>query len=224
METYAITIARGFGTGGREIASKLADELGIHSYENRILTLAAQYSGMDEFEFREVDEKLRGSYVRSQIQRMQKRFLPQGHMEEFVSDDRLFQIEAKIIRELVKAESCIIVGKCSDYLLKDYDNVLSVYIEAPRAYCLKQVMDRMDVTEEEAARLITKTDKYRADYYKYYTNGNYWTNPVNYDLTLNSGRLGQEKMCGNDQVRVKDQAGGRGLKRPFPRHLPAGQG
>lgn len=54
-------------------------------------------------------------------------------------------------------------------------------------------MDRMDVTEEEAARLITKTDKYRADYYKYYTNGNYWTNPVNYDLTLNSGRLGQEK-------------------------------
>ena len=177
METYAITIARGFGTGGREIASKLADELGIHSYENRILTLAAQYSGM----------------VRSQIQRMQKRFLPQGHMEEFVSDDRLFQIEAKIIRELVKAESCIIVGKCSDYLLKDYDNVLSVYIEAPRAYCLKQVMDRMDVTEEEAARLITKTDKYRADYYKYYTNGNYWTNPVNYDLTLNSGRLGQEK-------------------------------
>lgn len=193
METYAITIARGFGTGGREIASKLADELGIHSYENRILTLAAQYSGMDEFEFREVDEKLRGSYVRSQIQRMQKRFLPQGHMEEFVSDDRLFQIEAKIIRELVKAESCIIVGKCSDYLLKDYDNVLSVYIKAPRAYCLKQVMDRMDVTEEEAARLITKTDKYRADYYKYYTNGNYWTNPVNYDLTLNSGRLGQEK-------------------------------
>lgn len=193
METYAITIARGFGTGGREIASRLADELGIHSYENRILTLAAQYSGMDEFEFREVDEKLRGSYVRSQIQRMQKRFLPQGHMEEFVSDDRLFQIEAKIIRELVKAESCIIVGKCSDYLLKDYDNVLSVYIEAPRAYCLKQVMDRMDVTEEEAARLITKTDKYRADYYKYYTNGNYWTNPVNYDLTLNSGRLGQEK-------------------------------
>ena len=102
METYAITIARGFGTGGREIASKLADELGIHSYENRILTLAAQYSGMDEFEFREVDEKLRGSYVRSQIQRMQKRFLPQGHVEEFVSDDRLFQIEAKIIRELVK--------------------------------------------------------------------------------------------------------------------------
>ena len=169
METYAITIARGFGTGGREIASKLADELGIHSYENRILTLAAQYSGMDESEFREVDEKLRGSYVRSQIQRMQKRFLPQGHMEEFVSDDRLFQIEAKIIRELVKAESCIIVGKCSDYVLKDYDNVLSVYIEAPRAYCLKQVMDRMDVTED------------------------YWTNPVNYDLTLNSGRLGPEK-------------------------------
>ncbi len=66
---------------------------------------------MDEFEFREVDEKLRGSYVRSQIQRMQKRFLPQGHMEEFVSDDRLFQIEAKIIRELVKAEKAVLLSE-----------------------------------------------------------------------------------------------------------------
>ena len=193
METYAITIARGFGTGGREIASKLADELGIHSYENRILTLAAQYSGMDEFEFREVDEKLRGSCVRSQIQRMQKRFLPQGHVEEFVSDDRLFQIEAKIIRELVKAESCVIVGKCADYVLKNRPNVVSIYIEAPRAFCVERTIANMGVTPEVANATIERTDKFRADYYKYYTHGNYWTNPVNYDLTLNSGRLGQEK-------------------------------
>ena len=65
MGTYAITIARGFGSGGRRIASKLADELGIHSYENRILTLAAQYSGRDEHDFIEVDERLRGSYLSS---------------------------------------------------------------------------------------------------------------------------------------------------------------
>ena len=67
MKTYAITIARGFGSGGREIASRLADELGIHSYENRILTLAAQYSGRDEQDFVEVDERLRGTYLTSQL-------------------------------------------------------------------------------------------------------------------------------------------------------------
>ena len=88
----------------------------------------------------------------------------------------------------------MIVGKCADYILKDYDNVVSVYVEAPRAYCLQRVMDRMgDITLEEADELITHTDKYRADYYKYYTGGNYWTNPVNYDITLNNARLGDEK-------------------------------
>ena len=86
------------------------------------------------------------------------------------------------------------MGKCADYILKDYDNVFSVYVEAPRAYCLQRVMDRMyDITLEEADELITKTDKYRADYYKYYTHGNYWTNPVNYDITLNNSRFGDEK-------------------------------
>ena len=190
MGTYAITIARGFGSGGRRIASKLADELEIHSYENRILTLAAQYSGRDEHDFIEVDERLRGSYLSSQISKLQKHLLPRPQIEKFTSDDRLFQFQEQIIRELVKEESCIIVGKCADYVLRDYDNVLSVYIEAPRPYCLKQVMERMNVTEEEAHQLITKTDKYRADYYKYYTGRQSWNNPTNYDLTLNSGRLG----------------------------------
>lgn len=192
MGTYAITIARGFGSGGREIAGMLADILGIHSYENRILTLAAQYSGRDEYDFVEVDEKLRSGYLKQQLSRLQKRLTPRPQIEKFTSDDRLFQFQEIIIRELARTENCIIVGKCADYVLRDFDNVLSVYIEAPRSFCLQKVMERMNVTEEEAHRLISRTDKYRADYYKYYTGGNYWTNPVNYDLTLNTGRLGYE--------------------------------
>ena len=120
MKNFVITVARGFGSGGRAIAAKLADELNIHSYDNRILTLASQYS--------------------------------------------------------------------------DYPNVVSIYVEAPRSYTLRRVMERMDdITVEEAHHLITKTDKYRADYYKYYTGGNYWTNPVNYDLTFNNARLGDDR-------------------------------
>lgn len=194
MKHYAITIARGFGSGGREIAGKLADELGIHSYENRILTLAAQYSGRDEHDFVELDERLRGSYLKAQLASLQKRLTPHPQSSQFQSDDRLFQFQEQIIRRLVETEDCIIVGKCADYVLRDYDNVLSVYIEAPRAVCVERVMNRLGVSEREAHHMISRTDKYRADYYKYYTGGNYWTNPVNYDITLNTGRLSDE-MC-----------------------------
>ncbi len=193
MKNYVITIARGFGSGGREVASMLADQLGIHSYEHRILTLAANLSGRDEQDFVDIDEKLRGSYIQSELHRLQKRMLPHPERTDFKSDDRLYEFEAKIIRSLAETESCIIVGKAADYVLKDRDNVLSVYVEAPRRFTRKMVMSRMNVDEREADDLIMRTDKYRAEYYKYYTGGNYWTNVVNYDLTLNSERFGLPK-------------------------------
>lgn len=193
MERYAITIARGFGSGGRTLSFKLAEELGIQSYENRILTLAAQYSGYEEHEFVEVNERLRGGYIGSKLRELQKHLAPIPQMEMFASDDRLFEIQSEIIRNLVAEENCIIVGKCADHILKDYDNVLSVYVEAPRVYCRSRVMEDMGVTSAEADQLINKTDRYRAEYYKYYTGGKQWDDPTNYDLVLNSARLGERK-------------------------------
>lgn len=192
MDHFVITIARGFGTGGRQIASQLADKLQIHSYENRILTLAAQKSGFDEHYFVESDERLNQSLIGTQLLALPKRLFPTPNTLPFKSNYKLFEYQKKIIQELADTESCIIVGKCADYILKDRKNVISVYIEAPRPYCRERIMKRMNVTAKEADRLISRTDKYRADYYKFYTNGNYWTNPVNYDITLNSQRLGQE--------------------------------
>ena len=187
-KNFVITIARGFGSGGKEIATKVAKKLGINCYEHAILTLASQMSGLDRSHFAEADEKLlKPSFLHSIKETLTA--TPEGH---FVSNDELFSYEAQIIRALATNESCVIVGKAADFVLKDYDNVFSFYIEAPRAYCLKNVMAKMDVTEEEANDLITKTDKYRADFYKYVTGGNYWTNPVNFDLTLNSERVGKE--------------------------------
>ena len=187
-KNFVITIARGFGSGGKEIATKIAKKLGINCYEHSILTLASQMSGLDRAHFAEADEKLlKPSFFHS----IKETFTttPVAH---FFSNDELFSYEAQIIKALATNESCVIVGKAADFVLKDYDNVFSFYIEAPRAYCLKNVMEKMDVTEEEANNLITKTDKYRADFYKYVTGGNYWTNPVNFDLTLNSERVGKE--------------------------------
>ena len=191
MENYVITFARGFGTGGKEIASKLAKELGVHCYENRILTLASQLSGLDEKLFEEVNEKVRTNGGFSSF----LKGLPRSRQyisrnEKFVSDDTLFEYQKKIIENLADTESCVIVGKCADWVLRGRDNVVSIYIEAPRDFCIKRTMEHMGVTEETANATIEHTDKYRADYYKYYTHGNYWTNPVNYDLTLNSEKVG----------------------------------
>ncbi len=191
MSNFVVTFARGFGTGGKEIASKLAKELGIHCYENRILTLASQLSGLDEQLFQEVNEKVRahGSFASF------LRGLPRSRQyitrnEKFVSDDTLFEYQKQIIENLADTESCVIVGKCADWVLRGRDNVVSVYVEAPRDFCVKRTMEHMGVTEETANATIAHTDKYRADYYKYYTHGNYWTNPVNYDMTLNSEKVG----------------------------------
>ena len=89
--------------------------------------------------------------------------------------------------------SVIIVGKCADDILRNYSNVISVYIEAPRAACVKSIMEILHVSQKRANRLISETDKYRAKYYNYYTSGKDWTNPTNYDLVLNSDRIGREK-------------------------------
>lgn len=194
MDNYVITFARGFGTGGKEIASKLAKELGIHCYENRILTLASQMSGLDEKLFTEVNEKIRGngSGFSAFLKGLPRSRSYIARNEKFVSDDTLFEYQKKIILNLAETESCVIVGKCADYVLRGRDNVVSIYIEAPRDFCVRRTIEHMGVTEEVAAATIEHTDKFRADYYKYYTHGNYWTNPVNYDMTINSEKVGIE--------------------------------
>ena len=194
MEKFVVTFARGFGSGGKEIASMLAKELGIHCYENRILTLASQMSGLDEKLFLDINEKIRGNGGFTSFMRglpRSRQYIARN--EKFVSDDRLFEYQSQIINNLADQESCVIVGKCADYVLRDRENVVSIYIEAPRAFCLERTMQKMKVSAKVAAATIENTDKYRADYYKYYTHGNYWTNPVNYDMTLNSAKVGVER-------------------------------
>ena len=113
--------------------------------------------------------------------------------KRFESDINLFCIQAEIIKQLAQNVSCVIIGKCADHILKDFDNVASFYIEAPRKECLESIMTKTGVNEKEAAKMIENTDKYRSEYYKFYSGGNYWTNPVNYDLTLNSARVGRRR-------------------------------
>jgi cytidylate kinase len=195
MGHFVVTFARGFGSGGKEIASKLAKDLSVHCYENRILTLASQLSGLDETLFHEVNEKIskKGVSYAGLMKGLPRSRKYIARNEKFVSDDTLFSYQKQIIRNLADTESCVIVGKCADYILAGRHDVVSVYIEAPRDFCIRRTVEHMGVTEEVAAATIKQTDKYRAEYYAYYTHGNYWTNPVNYDMTLNSERVGIEE-------------------------------
>lgn len=189
MESYVITIARGFGSGGRTIGRKLAEELEIPFFDNEIIRLASEESGIHERLFGQVDEKLKSSLFKLGREGVYKGTLIPPQSKDFVSDDNLFNYQAKIIRTLAQKESCIIVGRCADYVLKDHPNVIRLFVHASQEDCLRNVTRLYGLHEREAKRLILSTDKSRSDYYKYYT-GNDWDNARNYDLSLNTANLG----------------------------------
>lgn len=206
MKNYVVTIARGFGSGGKQIGLELSKRLGIPCYENEILDMASDASGINRTLFQETDEKLRGSIFAKRMKGVPTITLASPQDKEFESDINLFNLQVQIIRALALSQSCIIIGKCADHVLEHFSNVFRIYIDAPREACVKSIVDKMCVTEKEADRLISKTDKYRADYYKYYT-GKEWTNPTNYDMFLNSSRVGRERCVDVIELYVKYRMG-----------------
>lgn len=190
---YVITIARRFGSGGKEIGAMLSKKLGIPVYERQILEMASQESGLSEELFGQVEEKLRGSYIKNMLEKFTFPTKVEPSSKRFYSDINLYCIQAEIIKELAKSTSCIIIGKAADHILKDFENAVRIFVDAPHKVCVKTIMEKTGANESEAVKMIKKTDKYRADYYKFYTGGKFWANPVNYDLTLNSASLSREQ-------------------------------
>ena len=192
MKNYVITIARGFGSGGKDIGQRLSKRLGIPIYDSEILTKASEESGISEVLFAQADEKIRQKGIARALKTIPREGVLRPEDKNFTSDNNLFAIQSDIIKALCDTESCIIIGRCADYVLRHRKNVISIYVDAPRQVCVESIMDKMHVTEKEANRLIEKTDKYRADYYKYYTGGRDWVNPTNYHMFLNSDKLTRE--------------------------------
>jgi len=189
---YVITIARGYGSGGRTIGKMLSKDLGIPYYDRELLRLASDDSGINEQLFAKADEKLQKSLLFRIAKKAYKGELIPPDSDDFVSNDNLFNYQAKIIKELANTESCIIIGRCADYILKDYDNVAKVFVHAPLEDCIKTLVEMTGNSEKEVEKQILSIDKHRAEYYKYYT-GRTWNDAKNYDLCLNSSQLGFEK-------------------------------
>lgn len=190
-KNVVITIARQYGSGGRTIGEMLSKDLGIPYYDKELLKFASEESGINESLFVKSDEKIKNNSLFRIAKNVYQGELIPPESDDFTSNDNLFNYQAKIIKELANEESCVIIGRCADYVLKDYDNVLSVFIHAPEDFCIEQAAKKHSMGLKELDRFIAKTDKRRGDYYKYYT-GREWTDARNYDLCLDSSKLGFE--------------------------------
>ena len=192
MKNCVITIAREFGSGGKTIGKMIADELGIPFYDREILRLASDDSGINESLFAKADEKMSSTPLFKIANRVYTGELIPPDSDDFVSNDNLFNYQAKIIKELAAQGPCVIVGRCADFVLKDNDNVIRLFVHSTPEKNLKTVCELKGLEEKEAQKLIDKTNKHRAAYYKCYT-GRDWDNAKNYDLCLDSSRLTYEK-------------------------------
>lgn len=192
MDKVIITIARQYGSGGKTIGQMLAEDLGIPCYGREILRIASDDSGISEELFNKADERLRNNPLFGSSKNVYKGGLIPPQSGDFVSDENLFNYQAKVIKELAEKGSCVFVGRCADFVLKERDDVVSVFVHAPMDYCVARAMERNSMDEKEMEKYILRKDKYRRNFYHYYT-GNVWNDARNYDLCLNSGKLGFEK-------------------------------
>lgn len=202
MDNVVITIARQYGSGGKTVGEMLAKETGIPFYNDNLLKMASEESGISEQLFRQLDEKLKNSlFNRVSLDIYTGELIP-PESSDFVSEKNLFNYQAEIIKRLAKTQSCVIIGRAADFILKDYPNVVSVFVHGSKEFNLARAMEYNSMTEEEMKKFIVKTDKYRADYYKHYT-GREWTDARNYDLCLNSSKLGFQKCVEEIQAYIK---------------------
>ena len=189
MRNIVITISRQYGSGGKTIGAMLAKELGINCYSREILRMASEDSGINEKLFGMSDEKVRKAGWFKLLSRPYEGGLIPPEDREFTSDDNLFNYQAKVIKELAAKESCVIVGRCADYVLKDYDTVLNVFIHGNMKEKKERAIHSYEVDERDIENSIHKIDKRRANYYEYYTDRK-WGRAENYDISLNSSTFG----------------------------------
>jgi cytidylate kinase len=179
-----ITIARGFGSGGRTIGKMLSEDLGMKYYDKDLIRLASEESGINERFFGLVDEKLKGSFLRKGG--IYKGELISPDSPDFTSDQNLFNYQAKVLKELAQNESYICIGRAADFVLKDNERLITVFFHAPMENRIKRAMELTGFDANKAEQYIMKTDKYRREFYEYHT-GCEWESPYNYDLCLNTG-------------------------------------
>lgn len=187
-----VTIARQFGSGGREIGEMVAKSLGFEYHDKSLISLAAEKSGINHEVLKNTDEKATPSFLYS-IAMGGMGMVPFSHGMPYDTpiNDKLFVLQSGIIEELAKSNSCVFIGRCADFVLRDFDNVVRVFIYADINKRAEEVAYRNNLPLNEAKSLALKLDKKRANYYGYYTSKK-WGRSENYDLMIDTTKIGKE--------------------------------
>lgn len=184
-----ITIARQYGSGGREIGRKLAEAYGIPFYDNEIISRAAKETGFAEAAFERAEDKAANSLLYSIAMGMNVYSSAEIGFSGLSLDDRIFLAQSNVIRKVAEEGPCVIVGKCADYILKEQSDVVNLFISAAPDFRIRRSIQVDSLPETKAAEIVLKKDKSRANYYKYHS-GERWDNVLNYDLAIRSDLCG----------------------------------
>ena len=184
-----ITIGRQFGSGGHEIGTKLAEYYGIKLYDKEMLAVAAKESGICKELFESQNEKPTNSFLYSLVMDTYSMGYPAGGYSDMPLNHKVFLAQFDAIKKIADEGPCVLVGRCADYALEEYDNCVNVFIHADLNARIRRVARLYDLTDAKAKDMILKTDKKRANYYNYYSNKK-WSDVDSYDLCISSSALG----------------------------------
>ena len=176
-----ITISREFGSGGRTIGKKVAEQLGIPCYDAEIIQMTAGTTGYTPEFIKKNEEIMTNSLLYDLVNQMYLN----TDMQDEAPKDKIFEAESQVVRDLAKKGNCVIVGRCADYVLRNSANCLKVFFSAPLESRIKRVAQRQNISEKEARAVVQKNEKLRADNYRYYTR-RMWGAAGNFDLSLNT--------------------------------------
>lgn len=190
MKKNIITISREYGSGGRYIGEQLAKELGVPCYDEKLIGMVAKESGFSLEYIEDKGEHITGSLlfnIASSLSYASNVLSGSGTSLQ----DEIYFIQNRIIKDLAEKGPCVIVGRCADYILREREDCLNVFIHADEKSKLARAVKYFEISEKDAPAVLRKRDKARANHYKYYTDQE-WGAASNYDLSLNSGLLGVE--------------------------------
>ncbi len=187
-ENFVITIGRQLGSGGLLIGEKLASMMNISFYDKELINIASKESGLGKEFFEKFDEKDSHSFFGGFLS-LRGILSDDMYSNNYLNNETLFTIQSDIIRNLAEEKSCVFIGRCADYVLKDHPRCLNIFISADMEDKIKRVSEMHNLPENKAKDFIEKMDKKRASYYNYYSN-KMWGVAESYDLCINSSILG----------------------------------
>lgn len=186
-----VTIGRQYGSGGGEIGARLAKELEVHFYDKNILRMNSDQSGIKESYYHLADEKAGNKLLYKIIKSLTPEKGSPSFGSDLVSADNLFRFQSEVISKLAEEESCVIIGRCADYVLEGREGLVRVFLYADMDYRAGRITELGYYDPADVRRNIKRIDRERRDYHRYYT-GRDWENVDNYDLMLNTAALGTE--------------------------------